>query len=257
MSIATGGRFLPLLLAFCLLPLLSGCGSSSYGWSWYIFDPTSPRGLANLRILTGGLYYTLTITIAAICVSMVLGLVVAILGLTRFRPAKAANRVYVEVVRSVPLLVLLLWVYYGLPIMLGLQLSITVAGLTALAVSDSAFTAEIFRAGIQSVEKGQVEAARALGLSPAQIMRKVVLPQAIRRILPALGNQFIYVLKMSSILSYIGYSELTKKAIEQNLTLHRPLEIYTFLALEYLVVVLIFSWLVRRMEHRLARSDAR
>ena len=245
------------ILAASLLALLmlSGCGNSNYGWSWYIFDPTTPRGLSNLKILTGGLYYTFTVTIAAICLSMVLGLIVAILGLTNNRPAKAANRVYVELVRSVPLLVLLLWVYYGLPIMLGLQLSITVAGLTALAVSDSAFTAEIFRAGIQSVEKGQIEAARALGLRPAQIMRKVVLPQAIRRILPALGNQFIYVLKMSSILSYIGYSELTKKAIEQNLTLHRPLEIYTFLALEYLVVVLIFSWLVRRMEHRLAQPE--
>ena len=125
------------------------------------------------------------------------------------------------------MLVLLLWVYYGLPVVFGLQFSVFVAGVITLALSDSAFEAEIFRAGIQSIHKGQVEAAQALGLTPLQSMRLVVLPQAIRRILPALGNQFVYVLKMSSLVSVVGYQDLTRRANELTLVEYRPLEIYT------------------------------
>ncbi len=250
-------RYLIPALTLVSLLLLSGCGSSGYGWAWYLFDPTTERGSNNLWFLLGGLWPTVMISVAAIALSTVVGLLVAILGLSKNRTARMANRTYVELVRAIPLLVIILWMYYGLPIMVGLQLSFLVAGLLALALSDSAFEAEIFRAGIQSIEVGQTEAARSLGLRGWQIMRLVILPQAIRRILPALGNQFIYVLKMSSLVSVIGYQELTRRATELTVTEFRPLEIYTFLVLEYLVLILIVSWLVRRMEKRLARSDAR
>ena len=250
-------RYLTPALALLSLLALSGCGSSGYGWAWYLFDPTTERGSNNLWFLLGGLWPTVTISVAAILLSTVVGLLVAILGLSKNRAARMANRSYVELVRAIPLLVIILWMYYGLPIMVGLQLSFLVAGLLALALSDSAFEAEIFRAGIQSIEVGQTEAARSLGLRGWQIMRLVILPQAIRRILPALGNQFIYVLKMSSLVSVIGYQELTRRATELTVTEFRPLEIYTFLVLEYLALILIVSWLVRRMEKRLARSDAR
>ncbi len=253
----SSGRYLAPAFALTSLLLLSGCGATTYGWAWYLFDPTTERGSNNLQFLLGGLWLTLWISVAAIVLSTVTGLLVAILGLSKNRTARVANRGYVELVRTIPLLVIILWMYYGLPIMLGIQLSVTTAGLLALALSDSAFEAEIFRAGIQSIEKGQTEAARSLGLRGFQIMRFVVLPQAIRRILPALGNQFIYVLKMSSLVSVIGYQELTRRATELTVTEYRPLEIYSFLVLEYLALIIVVSWLVRRMEKRLARSDAR
>jgi polar amino acid transport system permease protein len=105
------------------------------------------------------------------------------------------------------------------------------------------------------VPKGQWEAGKSIGLTPWQVMRFVVLPQAIRRILPALGNQFVYVLKMSSLISVIGYQELTRRANELTLVEYRPLEIYTVLVLEYLVLILIVSWLVRRLEKRMGAGE--
>ena len=126
----------------------------------------------------------------------------------------------------------------------------------ALALSDSAFEAEIFRAGIQSIDKGQYEAAHSISLSYRDTMVFVILPQAIRRILPALGNQLVYMLKMSSLVSIIGMQELTRKANELVVTEYRPLEIYTILVLEYLVLILAVSAGVRWLERKL-QSDER
>jgi polar amino acid transport system permease protein len=166
------------------------------------------------------------------------------------------NRIYVESLRSIPLLVLLLWVYYGLPVLLDIKLGVFSAGLVALVVGDSAFEAEIFRGGIQSIERGQIEAAYSLGLSYYASMRYIILPQALRRILPPLGNQFVYMLKMSSLVSVIGLSDLTRRANELVVTVYRPLEVYTVLVLEYLVLILIVSWLVRKMERRMGANVA-
>jgi polar amino acid transport system permease protein len=146
---------------------------------------------------------------------------------------------------------MILWVYYGLPVVIGLALGPFAAGIVALTLCDSAFEAEVFRGGIQSIEKGQLEAADALGLNYFQKMRLVILPQAIRRILPPLGNQFVYMLKMSSLVSVIGLQELTRRANELTVTVYRPLEIYTVLVAEYLLLILVASWLVRRLEDRL------
>ena len=128
------------------------------------------------------------------------------------------------------------------------------AGVLALAISDSAFQAEIFRAGIQSIDRGQYEAAQSISLNYRNTMRYVILPQAIKRILPALGNQVVYMLKMSSLVSVIGMQELTRRANELVVTEYRPLEIYTILVLEYLVVILIVSAGVRWLERRLDTS---
>ena len=136
---------------------------------------------------------------------------------------------YVEIVRAIPLLVLILWIYYGLPIMTGISFSPFVSGIIALSISESAFQAEIFRAGINSIKKSQWEAGSSLGLSFFRKLRLVILPQAIKNILPAIGNQFVYVLKMSSLVSIIGIGDLTRKANELVVTTYRPLEIYTFL----------------------------
>ncbi len=229
--------------------LLGGCSS---GWGWYVVNPSTPTGLANLKFLLSGLYYTVLLSLTAIVISVAIGLLVALPGLAERRPLRMFNRTYVELVRAVPILVLILWVYYGLPQMADIAISVFWAGVIALALSDSAFQAEIFRAGIQSINRGQYEAAHSISLSYADTMRFVILPQAIRRILPALGNQLVYMLKMSSLVSVIGMQELTRKANELVVTEYRPLEIYTILVLEYLVLILIVSagvrWLERRMQ---------
>jgi polar amino acid transport system permease protein len=239
--------------------LLAGCGGSGsgpgYTWGWHVVAPFDARGWNNLAFLTAGIWATLLISVTSIVIAVAAGLVVGLCALSANKALRGFNRVYVELFRSIPLLVLLLWVYYGLPVVAGIQFGVFAAGVISLALSDSAFEAEIFRAGIQAVPKGQWEAGKSIGLTPWQVMRFVVLPQAIRRILPALGNQFVYVLKMSSLISVIGYQELTRRANELTLVEYRPLEIYTVLVLEYLALILVVSWMVRRLERRMGAGE--
>ena len=241
-----------ILLAICTI-VLSGCSAN---WGWYVVSPSTESGRINLAFLIGGLKYTLLLSFTAIAISIVVGLLVALPGLSEKRTYRWFNRSYVEIVRAVPILVLILWVYYGLPQMASIEISVFWAGVIALALSDSAFQAEIFRGGIQSINRGQYEAAQSVSLNYFDTMRYVILPQAIRRILPPLGNQLVYMLKMSSLVSVIGMQELTRRANELVVTEYRPLEIYTILVLEYLVLILIVSVGVRWLERRM-RADER
>ena len=240
------------ILLFLML-FLSGCSDN---WGWYVVNPYSKSGWINLKFLMSGYYFTLLLSFTSIFISIAVGLLIALPGLSKNPWLRNFNRVYVEIVRSVPILVLILWVYYGLPPMTGLEINVFWAGVIALALSDSAFQAEIFRAGIQSIDRGQYEASHSISLNYKDTMRFVILPQAIRRILPALGNQLVYMLKMSSLVSVIGMQELTRKANELVVTEYRPLEIYTILVLEYLVLILVVSAGVRWLERRL-KSDER
>ena len=165
---------------------------------------------------------------------------------------KTLNISYIEIIRSVPVLVMILWIYYGLPVLVDINFTAFVAGIIALSICDSPFIAEIFRSGFEAVPKGQSEAGTSLGMSFFKRFRLITLPQAIKIILPALGNQFVYMLKMSSLVSIIGLDELTRKANELVVSQYRPLEIYTFLVLEYLVLILVISYLVRKMEKKLS-----
>lgn len=240
-----------------VLCLLCGCSAisseaSNYTWGWYILNPLQDKGASNLRFLVSGLTDTVLVSLCAMLLSVCVGLLVAMAGLSSRPWLKRMSRVYVEVFRAIPLLVLLLWVFYGLPVIIGLQLGVFATGVLAMALSDSAFEAEIFRAGIQSVPPGQIEAGKSLGLPWALQMRLVVIPQAVKVILPALGNQFVYVLKMSSLISVIGLSELTRKANELNVSEYRPLEIYTLLVAEYLALILLVSYGVRQLERKLS-----
>lgn len=232
--------------------LLSGCSGN---WGWYVVDPRTSSGWTNLYFMMSGAYYTILISTTAICISIIVGLLVALPGLSSNRGLRNANRVYVEVVRSVPILVLILWVFYGLPELTGIRLNVFWAGVFALALSDSAFQAEIFRAGIQSINKGQYEAAQSVSLNYRDTMRFIILPQAIRRILPALGNQLVYMLKMSSLVSVIGLQELTRNAKELVVTEYRTLEIYTILIVEYLVIILLVSSAVRWLERKMQTDE--
>ena len=243
-----------ILLGFSLVLLLSGCSSD---WGWYVIDPTTKSGAINLKFMLSGLYNTVLVSLTAIVISVILGLIIVLPGLSRNRYFRGINRTYVEVVRAVPILVLILWVYYGMPQLAGVTIGVFWAGVMALALADSAFEAEIFRAGIQSIDKGQFEAAHSISLSYSDTMRYVILPQAVRRILPALGNQLVYMLKMSSLVSIIGMQELTRKANELVVTEYRPLELYTFLIFEYLIVILIASSAVRWLERRMQVDNRR
>jgi len=238
-----------------LLPLiLTSCSSERHEWAWYILSPDKVNGLTNLKFLLSGMGVTIYISVISIIISMFLGFVVAIPSLAKSKFLTYINIGYVEIVRAIPLLVLILWVYYGLPIMTGLSFSPFVSGIIALAISESAFQAEIFRAGINSIKKSQWEAGSSLGLTFYKRLRLVILPQAIKNILPALGNQFVYVLKMSSLVSIIGIADLTRKANELVVSTYRPLEIYTFLILEYLILILIVSFFVRKLEKKLEKD---
>ena len=241
-----------LFLLFSLLFLLS-CGKQEL--DWLILSPNNVNGLTNLKFLLSGFTTTIFISIVSISLSIVLGLIVAIPSLAKNKFLTYLNIGYVEIVRAIPLLVLILWIYYGLPIMTGISFSPFVSGIIALSISESAFQAEIFRAGINSIRKPQGEAGSSLGLNFFRKLRLVILPQAIRNILPAIGNQFVYVLKMSSLVSIIGIGDLTRKANELVVTTYRPLEIYTFLILEYLILILIVSFLVRRLEKKMKKDS--
>tara|TARA_B100000676_G_C18082235_1_gene852097 strand:+ start:1080 stop:1841 length:762 start_codon:yes stop_codon:yes gene_type:complete len=248
-------RFRYLLVAISVL-IISGCANTNYHWGWYVVSPTTSQGQTNLKFLLSGLGYTISLSLISIAISILLGLAVALPGLTRSRFGRTFNRIYVETFRSIPPLVMILWAYYGLPVLLNLDIGVFAAGMLALALCDSAFEAEIFRAGIQSINRGQHEAADSIGLNYINKMRYIILPQAIRRILPPLGNQFVYMLKMSSLVSVIGLADLTRQANELVVTEYRPLEIYTVLVLEYLVLIVIASKLVRKLEHYMGADES-
>jgi len=242
-------RYIFLLL---FLPL-AAC--SDYEWGWFILSPSNANGLTNLKFLISGITTTIYISTISIIIAMIVGLLIAIPAITKNKYLTYINVFYVEVVRSVPLLVLILWVYYGLPILTGFSFSPFVSGIIALSISESAFMAEIFRGGINAIKKTQWEAATSLGLNFSKKLKLVILPQAFKVILPALSNQFVYVLKMSSLVSIIGISDLTRKANELVVSTYRPLEIYSFLILEYLVLILIVSYFVRRLERKLQKNN--
>ncbi|NNE79295.1 MAG: amino acid ABC transporter permease [Silicimonas sp.] len=247
------------VFALMSLVLLTGC-SSSATWGWYVIDPRTPGGWINVKFLVSGMWNTIQISVIAALISILLGLLVALPGQSRSRGWRLINRIYVEFIRSIPLLPMLFWVFYGLPIIfksMGLNIPIDPfwGAIITLAISDSAFTAEIYRAGIQSIARGQSEAAQTVGLNYVQTMRYVILPQAIRRILPPLANQFIYIVKMSAFASVIGMQELTRRANELVVTEYRPLEIYSLLIVEYLILVLIISAGVRWLERRMGSDE--
>jgi His/Glu/Gln/Arg/opine family amino acid ABC transporter permease subunit len=242
---------------------LAGCADGS-GAGWAVVDPSTEEGLRNVLFLLGGLKLTLWLSVIALLAGVVLGLVCAALLRSHKRPLRLAVRLYVELIRTVPLFVLLLWVYYAVPIMIRslpesdwtsalmalADLSPFAAATVALSANAGAFLTEIFRAGIESIPRGQVEAARSLGMSERAAFRRIVLPQALRRMLPPTVNQFIMTVKDSSLAAAIGLAELTRRATELQTQTYRPLELYSFLALEYLVVLIVLSRLARFIERR-------
>lgn len=201
-------------------------------------------------LLLSGVAVTLGYALAACVIGLVLGLVAGLLRLSSNRVISSVASTYVETVRSLPLLVLLLWVFYALPILFDIRLSAPAAGLLTLSAYASAFFAEILRAGIQSIERGQVDAAKALGMSFEDRMRRVILPQAFRRMIPPLMSQGILTLKNTTILSVITVPDLLYQASYVSTLTFKPLEVYTAVGGIYLLILLPLTAFVKRLERR-------
>ncbi|GAB6116997.1 amino acid ABC transporter permease [Thermoanaerobacter sp. CM-CNRG TB177] len=208
------------------------------------------------HLFVSGLLMTLKLTFLAVTIGVILGLIVALIKMSSIKPISFIGASYVEIIRGTPLLVQLLLIYNGL-MQFGIDIPAFTAGVSALAINSAAYVAEIIRAGIQAVDPGQNEAARSLGMTHAMAMRYVIIPQAIKNILPALGNEFIVMLKESAIISVIGFADLTRQAdIIQSIT-YKYFEPYIIIAAIYFIMTFIFSRLLGIFERRLRAGDTR
>jgi polar amino acid transport system permease protein len=202
-----------------------------------------------LRFVPDGIWVTFEVTLAAILGAMVLGLITGIGRISRNRFINALASTYVEVVRGIPLLVQLFYIYYALGRLV--RVPDMVAAVIAMSFCYGAYMGEVFRAGIESIDKGQTEAARSLGFNPTQTMFYVILPQAWRTILPPVGNEFIALLKDTSLVSILAVADLLRRGREFASETFTYFETYTVIALIYLLITLILSKLVSIMEEKL------
>ena len=205
----------------------------------------------NLPFLLEGLYLTLLISALALAFSMVLGMFVALGRLSKSRLVSFASATYVELFRDTPVLVQLFWVYYVLPILLGIRIDAVSAAVLGLTLHSTAFLGEIYRAGIQTVLKGHAEAAKVLGLSRRDTFVRIILPQAFRNVLPPLVNNLVDLIKLSSLASVFAVAEITRRATELSASTFRPLEIFSFVALMYFLICWPLSLLIRVLERRM------
>lgn len=201
--------------------------------------------------LMTGLYYTLLISVFGLLIGFILG---AIFGLGRVAKNKiiyGIATVYVEVIRGTPVLVQAIWIYFALPLIIGTNIESITAGVIVIAINSGAYIAEIVRGAVQSIEKGQMEAGRSLGLEHGQTMRYIIWPQAFKRMIPPLGNQFIISIKDTSLLSVILVPELIFQGRLIAANHFNAVEIYTTVAAFYLAITLSLSLILRLMERRL------
>lgn len=211
-----------------------------------------------LSFVPDGILATFLVTISSIVFALIIGLFAGLGRISRNKTLNLISTIYVEVVRGIPLLVQLFYIYFAVPALLkkvGLDKVIPLDGpssaVLAMSICYGAYMAEIFRAGIQAIPKGQMEAALALGMSRTQAMRKVILPQTIKIILPPIGNEFIALLKDSSLVSILAVSDLLRRGREFASTSFMYFESYTVVALIYLVMTLFLSRMVAMMEKKL------
>jgi His/Glu/Gln/Arg/opine family amino acid ABC transporter permease subunit len=203
------------------------------------------QGLIGIGNFTGG---TLRLAIPAMVLGFVLGIFIALARLSERRWIRVPATMYVEFFRGVPLVMVIFWIWFIIPQLLRLPIPEYGVALTAFVIFEAAYFGEIVRAGVQSVARGQVEAARTLGLTATQTMAYVVLPQALRNMVPSLVTQMIVLFKDTSLASIIGYMDLTKAAQIVNNREIRPFELYLFIAVVYWVFTFSMSRMARRLE---------
>jgi polar amino acid transport system permease protein len=206
--------------------------------------------VASLPTLLEGLGTTCLLTVLAMLVGMVGGLLVALMRISRLAVLRMPAYAFVELFRTTPLLVQVVWVFTVLPLTVGLTLSPFVSGLTALGLNVAAFMSEIYRAGLLSVPRGQSQAALALGMTEAQCLRRILLPQAVIRMIPPMASMWVALFKDTSVVTAIGVAELMTQARILASDTYRPLEIYTLAAATYFVLTLPQSLAVNYLFHR-------
>ncbi|SET47914.1 amino acid ABC transporter permease [[Clostridium] polysaccharolyticum] len=202
--------------------------------------------------LLSGLGVTLQLAITGIIFASIIGIVCAIINVSKNKYLKIITSIYINIIRGTPFLVQAYIIYFGLPGAFGIRMSELTAGIIAISLNAGAYMAEIIRGGIEAVDKGQMEAARSLGLSSRKAMRKIILPQALRTMTPSLINQFIITLKDTSILSIIGIRELTmagKLVIAKN---YESMAMWSLVALYYFIIIYVITKISRYIERKTA-----
>src|SRR5690606_27507543 len=206
-----------------------------------------------LPALGTGLYYTLLVSVVGIAAGFVLGAFIGLGRLSRFAPVTWLCTAFVAVFRGTPVLVQAIWIYFALPLIINYTLPSLVAGIIVIALNSAAYIAEIVRGAVHSVDKGQMEAGRSLGMNHHTTMVNVIWPQAFKRMIPPLGNQFIISIKDTSLLSVILVPELIFQGRTIAASHFNAVEIYTTVAAFYLVIVLVLSGILHLVEKRLER----
>ena len=206
-------------------------------------------------LILAGLGVTIAYTVGTILFGLVIGLVTGLLRLSRNPMITAPLIAYVEIFRCTPLLVQIVWFYYALPVVLGIDIPAHVAAVLVLSLYTGAFYAEIIRGGVNSIERGQWDAARAIGMRRRQVMRHVILLQAVKRMIPPFMNQSIIQLKNTSLVSTIAVADLLYQGTIITAATYRPLEVYTMVAVIYFLVLFPLTLTAQQIERRLARAD--
>ncbi|PMR77219.1 amino acid ABC transporter permease [Billgrantia endophytica] len=206
-------------------------------------------------IFVRGAITTLEITLLSALLALVIGLPAGVGKEARMWPIRCVCSVYIEVIRGTPALVQIVWIYYCLPIILGVQLSGKTTMIVALGLHAGAYVAEIFRAGIASVDKGQFAAAKSIGMGYWQSLRRIILPQAVKTMIPPFINEFATLLKLTTLGSAIAVYELLHESNNLIASIYRPLEVYTFLAVVFFMITYPFIYMSLRLERRLKRGE--
>jgi polar amino acid transport system permease protein len=209
--------------------------------------------LDHFDMLLVGLVGTVKIALVSIVLGVLIGFVVALMRLSSRRALHVPAMAFVEFYRNTPPIVHFFWFFYALPILIGLSLDPFIAAVLALSTQSGAFYAEVFRGGIVSIERGQWEGAKALGMNYRAVMRRVVLPQALRRMVAPFVDRSFELTKTTALASSLAYAELLYQAMQVNSITFRPMEVYTTIAVMYFIVLFTASTLMRVVEHRLAR----
>ena len=220
----------------------------TYYWNFQsVFD--------NWWALAVGLGGTLRLFIVCLILGMSLGLLVALGRRSRSKAVRWASTSFVEFFRNTPVLVQILWFYYALPILAPVEISPFAAAILGISLNSAAYSAEIYRGGIQSIEPGQWEAAKAIGMTGLQVLRRIVFPQAIRRIVPALTNRGIEIFKMSTLASVVAYVEMLQQGKLIASLNFNPLEVYTVVAALFMIILYPLVRVTYAVERHLSRSD--
>jgi polar amino acid transport system permease protein len=202
-----------------------------------------------------GLGVTVAFTVGIVLLGLVIGQIAALAKLSKWAPLRWLSHAYIELFRCTPVLVQLVWFYYALPVLSGIEISAVSAAMLALSLYGGSFYAEIIRGGIVSIDPGQTEAGAALGMTPFQTMRRIILPQAFKRMVPPLMNQSIIQFKNTSLVSVLAVPDLLYQGQVAAHDSYRPLEVYTAIAVAYFVILYPLTILVRKGEEALAKND--